>query len=371
MLRLISCCIVMICVLNPWVLSPQLPAAQSLETGGVASSEHLFLRLPQGREALGRDAIGDLERCYQFMDGTTGAKLPRRIFIFADWTQADNSCNQQEAKITLGMNNRAAAINPAGFLMHAAACEIGRLGLLQTSGGAQREDNAFLFEGMIEILAQEFAHSSRKLEGAWVISQFLDQMGKLGLAEQRSWSVFSGGRRSYRNAAPGITFLSFLRESQGRDRPVKFFESLKKASLVASLATVFKTPASELESAWLKKVREYKAPEEITTNGEEAPQLVQTALVPETCQPGGSLEIRLFMKDAGGNLFPDGVFLKDERTGKVLQAQTAAQKGAEYMAVVIPVDSTCPPGNYPYRVTAVDESGNVRHWNGAYRVLGF
>jgi hypothetical protein len=371
MVRLISCCIVLLCTLTFWLLPPQLPAAQSLEASGVASSEHLLLRLPLEREGLGRDAIGDLERCYQFMDGATGEKLPRRILLFADWNQADSSCNQQEAKITLGMNHRAAAVNPAGFLMHAAACEIGRLGLLQTSGGAQREDNAFLFEGMIEILAQEFAHNSRSLEGAWVVSQFLDQMRKLGLAEQRSWSAFSGGRRSYRNAAPGITFLSFLRESQGRDRPIKFFESLKKAGLVASLASVFRSPASELESAWLKKVREYKAPEEITINGEEAPQLVQTVLVPETCPPGGSLEIRLFMKDAGGNLFPDGIFIKDERTGKVLQPQAAAQKGADYLPVVISVDSTCPPGNYQYRVTAVDDSGNVRRWNGNYRVLGF
>jgi hypothetical protein len=371
MLRLISCFIVLLCVLNSCLLSPQLPAAQSVGASGVASSEHLLLRLPLEREALGRDVMGDLERCYQFMDGATGEKLPRRILLFADWNQAENSCNQQEAKIILGMNRRAAAVNPAGFLMHAAACEIGRLGLLQISGGAQREDNAFLFEGMIEILAREFAHSSRSLEGAWVVSQLLDQTGKLGLAEQRSWSAFSGGRRSYRNAAPGVTFLSFLRESQGRDRPLKFFESLKKASLVASLAAVFKAPASELESAWLKKVREYKAPEEITTNGEEAPQLVQTVLVPETCRPGGSLEIRLFMKDAGGNLFHDGIFIKEERTGKVLQPQAAAQKGAEYLAAVIPVDSACPPGNYQYRVTAVDESGNVRRWNGNYRVLGF
>jgi hypothetical protein len=371
MLRLIGCCVILLFVLNSCILSPRLPAAQSIEASGVASSEHLLLRLPLEREALGRDAIPDLERCYQFMDGATGEKLPRKIFLFADWKQADNSCNQQEAKITLGLNRRAAAVNPAGFLMHAAACEIGRLGLLQTSGGAQREDNAFLFEGMIEILAHEFSHSSRNLEGAWVVSQFLDQMGKLGLAEQRSWSAFSGGRRSYRNAAPGVTFLNFLRESQGRDRPVKFFESLKKASLVASLTAVFKSPASELESAWFKKVREYKAPEEITISGEEAPQLVQTVLVPETCQPGGSFELRLFIKDAAGNLLPDGVFIKDERTGKVLQPQAASQKGTEYLAVVIPVDSTCPQGNYRYGITAVDESGNVRRWSGNYRVLGF
>ncbi len=371
MLRLIVCYIAFLCVLNSCLLSPQLPAAQSIEASGVASSEHLLLRLPLEREALGRDAIADLERCYQFMDGATGEKLPRKVLLFANWKQVDNSYNQQEAKITLGMNRRAAAVNPVAFLMHAAACEIGRLGLLQTSGGAQREDNAFLFEGMVEILAHEFAHSSRNLEGTWVVSQFLDQMGKLGLAEQRSWSAFSGGRRSYRNSAPGVTFLSFLRESQGRDRPVKLFESLKRASLVASLAAVFKAPASELESAWLKKVREYKAPEEITTSGEDAPQLVQTLLVPEACQPGGSLELRLFMKDAAGNLLPDGVFIKDERTGKLLQPQAASQKGTEYLALVIPVDSTCPPGNYQYRVTAVDESGNVRRWSGNYRVLGF
>jgi hypothetical protein len=371
MLRLIVFCAILLCVLNSCVFSPLLPAAQFNEASGVASSEHLLLRLPLERESLGRDSIGDLERCYRFMDGATGEKLPKKIYIFADWSREENSCIQQEAKITLGMNHAAAALNPAGFLTHAAACEIGRLGLLQTSGGAQREDNAFLFEGMIEILAHEFTHSSRNLEGSWVVSQLLDQMGKLGLAEQRSWSTFSGGKRSYRNAAPGVTFLSFLRESQGRDRPLKFFESLKNSSLVAGLAAAFRAPASELESAWLKRVREYKAPDEITTNGEEAPQLLQTTIVPETAQPGGSVEIRLFMKDAAGNLFPDGVFVKDERTGKLLQPQMITQKGLQFLAVVIPVEATCSPGNYGYRVTAVDESGNVRRWNGSYRVLGF
>jgi hypothetical protein len=359
--------VILASLLSSSLIFPPLSEAQSPDRG--VTSEHVLMSLPAEREALGRDLIDDIERCYLFMDGATGEKLPGKIILIVDWDQAESSCNRQEAKIVLGMNSRAAAANPGEYLLHIAAREIGRLGLLQISGGAEREDNAFLFEGMIEILAREYSHNSRSLDGAWVISQFLDQMGKLGLANQRSWSVFSEGRRSFRNAAPGVTFLTILREMQGRDKPLKFFESLKKASLTNCLASVFKIPVSEIESAWLKRVREYQAPEEMTRAEKDVPQLVQTAFFPEKGKPGSSLEIRLIIKDAAANLFPEGVFLKDERTGRVLQAQAPSQKNAEYITVTIPVDANCPPGKYEYLIAAVDESGNLRRWNGSYLVL--
>jgi hypothetical protein len=341
--------------------------AQSFEKA--ITSEHVLVRVPPEWETLGRDSIADIERCYLFMNGATGEKLPRKVYLIVDWEKAESSCIQQEAKIILGMNKRAATVNPRESLMNLAAREIGRLGLLQISGGAEREDNAFLFEGMVEILAQEYAHNSRKIEGAWVIAQCLDQMGKLGFAQQRSWAAFSEGRRSLRNAAPGITFLTMLRELQGREKPPKFFESLKKASLTASLAAVFKSPAGELEAAWLKRVREYKIPDEITTNPEDIPKLLKTVLNPESCKPGETLDIRLFLKDAAGNLLPDGVFLKDERTGRIVQASAPSPSSADNMTVSISVDANCPPGKYQYLITAVDESGNVRRWQGSYLVL--
>jgi hypothetical protein len=358
--------LLIVSVLSSCLFSPPSSKAQSMST---ASSEHVLMRLPMEREALGRELIGDLERCYLFMSGATSGKLPRRIFLIPDWDQVENSWNLQEAKIILGMNRASAAVNQEGFLVHAAAREMGRLGLLQLSGGAEREDNDFLFEGMIEILARESTNTSRNLEGAWVIAQFLDQRGQLGLDRQRPWSVFSEGRRSFRNAAPGITFLTTFRELHGRDKAVKFFESLKRSSLAASLTLAFKAPVAELEKTWLKRVRDFQAPDEITTAADDVPQLVRIVFVPETCQPGNSLEIQLFMKDAGGNLFPDGVFLKDGRTGRILQARTLAQKSAESISIIMPVDANCPPGEYTYQIIAVDEAGNLRRWNGNYRVL--
>ncbi len=352
--------------LSACLFSPPFSQAQSIN---VVSSEHLLMRLPRERDALGRDLIADLERCYLFMNGATGGKLPRKIILIPDWDQVESSCSPQEAKIIIGMNRRAATVNENQFLLHAAAREIGRLGLLQTSGGAEREDNGFLFEGMIEILAHESTNTSRNLEGAWVVAQFLDRMGKLGFAHQRPWPVFSEGRRSFPNAAPGVTFLTTFRELQGRDKAVKFFESLKKTSLIAGLTAVFKASAPQLENIWLKRVREFQAPEEITAVADDVPQLVKTALVPEICRPGGSLEFQLFIKDASGDLFPEGVFLKDARTERVLQARATAQKSAEYVTVVMPIDANCPPGEYGFQVTAVDESGNVRRWTGNYRVL--
>jgi hypothetical protein len=367
-LRFVFCSLVVLTgALSSCLFSPPLSKAQAPDHR--VTSEHMLMHLPAEREALGRDLIDDIERCYQFMDGATGEKLPGKIVLIADWDQAESSCNRQEARITLGMNRRAAAVNPGKYLLHIAAREISRLGLLQLSGGAEREDNAFLFEGMVEILAREYSHSSRSLEAAWIVSQSLDRMGQLGLSNQRSWSAFSEGRRSFRNAAPGITFLTTLREMQGRDKALKFFESLKNNSLTNSLMSVYKAPLPELESAWLKRVREYQAPEEIATAENGVPQLVQTAFSPEECKPGDLLEIRLYIKDEAGDLMPDGVFLRDGRSGQTLQARAASQKNAEYITVAIPVDANCPPGKYEYLVLAVDEAGNVRRWNGIYRVL--
>jgi len=232
---------------------PGMSAAQVID--GI-SSEHLRVRMPSERETLGRDTIADLEICYGFMNRATGQSLPRRIFIHVRWDASDIRCDYQRATIHLGMNARAAAANPRKFLMHHAAREMARMGLLELSQGAEREDTEFLFEGMVKILVHEYEHSSRNLESAWTLSRLLDEMNLLGLASQRSWTAFSGGRRCLRSAAPGITFLTTFRELHGRDRPLKLFQSLRTTGLNQSLTAAFKAPVSELEDIWLKKVRE-------------------------------------------------------------------------------------------------------------------
>jgi hypothetical protein len=360
-------CAILVGLMNSCILSPEISSSQLIDS---VSSEHVLMRMPIGREAVARDTISEIEHCYGFMNRATGEHLPRQILINVNWDQPESSCNWRDANITVGMNRPDRLANQNAILLHKAGREIARLGLLELSQGAQREDTEFLFEGMIEILAHEYEHSSRSLEAAWTISQLLDEMQMLGFSSQRSWSKFSAGKRCLRSAAPGITLLTAFKDLQGRDRPIKLFEALKRASLTESLAIAFKAPATELETAWLKRVREYRAADEITIAAEDAPQLLQTACVPETGRPGDSLQLRLFLKDRTDNLLPDGVFVKDERTNRVLQAQTASEKNAGYMAVMIPLEVNCPPGQFTYQITAVDEAGNLRRWSGTYTVVG-
>ena len=342
-------------------------AARAQQTGSIAA-EHIVLFMPSERTSLGRELIADLERCHGFMNRATNGSLPKKVSITVSWDQSESGCNRRESSITIGMSQPAAAVDARGYLFHSAAREIARLGLLELSRGAQREDTEFLFEGMIEILVHEFDHSSRALEAAWTLSRYLDEIQQLGLSAQRTWSSFSGGRRCLRSAAPGITFLMTFRELQGRERPLKFFEALRKSSLLESLSTAFRAPAADLESIWLKRVRDYRIPDEITVKPETAPRLIQTVYVPETGKPGAELQLRLFIENRARDLLPEGIFVRDGRSGRLLQAQTAFEKGAGFFAVRIPIEANCPPGQYPYDMTAIDESGNLRRWSGAYTV---
>lgn len=332
------------------------------------ASEHLRLSVPAERESLGRDLIGELERCYLFMNRATGQSLPRKLLIAVNWDQSESSCNWQNAAVILGMKQPAASANSKSFLLHQAGKEMARLGLLELSQGAQREDTEFLFEGMSEILIHDFEHRSRSLESAWEISSFLDQMKMLGLATQRSWTKFSSGKRSFRNAAPGITLLTTYREIQGRDAPLRLFESLRKSSLTASLSIAFKAPMPEIESTWLKKVRDYQPGDEITAEGEDIPQLLQTALIPGTAKPGTTIELQLSFRDRYNDLRPDGVFLRDERSGIVVQADAASEQAAGPFTLKIPIEPNCTPGDYKYWVTAIDEAGNISRYSGTYKV---
>ena len=341
-------------------------SAQQIQS---VASEHVSLRMSAEWGSLGRDLVTEMERCYDFMNRATGQKLPRKIVIIANWDQAENSCNWQNAAITVGMNQPAAVADPRAFLLHAAGREMARGGLIETSGGAEREDTEFLFEGMIEILVREYEHTSRSLEGAWVVSKYLDEMKLLGMANERAWTTFSSGKRCFRTAAPGITLLTTYREMLGREAPLRFFEALKKNSLAASLTLAFKAPASEVENTWLKRVREHPEVDEITIKAEEAPQLVQTILNPGIAKPGTTIAMQLLLKNRNNNLLPEGVFVRDERSGKVLQAETASERGVNSLLLKIPIEPNCPPGEYKYQVTAVDETGNLRRWAGSYKVI--
>jgi|WetSurSiteA1Bulk_404760.scaffolds.fasta_scaffold02980_2 hypothetical protein len=366
MFRLYKLSIILISFFTLFLLIPEISSSQLIDS---VSSEHVVMRMPEGRESLGRDLIPDIERCYIFMNRATNASLPRKIAVVVNWDLPDSSYNQRDASIIVGMNKPDPAANLRALLLHNVGREIARFGLIELSQGAQREDTEFLFEGMSEILMHEFEHSSRSLDAAWAVSRLLDDMQMLGFSTQRSWSSFSGGKRCFRNAAPGITFLTTFRELQGRERPMKLFEALGKTSLTKSLESAFKAPIAEIENVWLKRVREYRVADEITVAAEEAPKLLQTAYVPDISQPGTTLQVRLFFKDFLGNLLTDGIFVQDERTSRVLQAQAASEKDGGYVVVMIPIESNCPPGQYNFQITAIDESGNLRRWTGSYKVV--
>ncbi|MBN2339550.1 MAG: hypothetical protein JXP48_13540 [Acidobacteria bacterium] len=329
------------------ILGAGLPRAQQL---GRVSSDHVIVQMPAERELLGRQLIGDLERCYAYMNRSIGGALPRQVAVTLDWTRAEAVCNRRAGHITIGMG-RPEASGDKELLFHAIAREMARLGLLNLSEGAAREDTEFLFEGMIEILVHEFDHSSRSLESAWAISKLLLEMDRLGLARQRTWSDFSGGVRNHRSAAPGVTFFKTFRDLQGRERPVKFFESLKKRSLLKAMETAFKAPGDELERVWLDRVREYRIPEEILIHEARAPRLVRVEFRP------ADAVLRLVIEDADRDL--STVFVRDEGSGSVLQARAETENGVPFFAVSLPAGA--PAG--AVTIVAVDEAGNLRSWN--------
>jgi hypothetical protein len=364
MLKFIFACAVLAGLLMPGFFASRAFAVQM----GTVASKHVMLQMPSERELLGRELTVDIERCYEFMDRSINKSLPRKIFITVDWNLSESASNYRTDSITIGMNQPAALKDEKGFLFHGIAREIARLGLLNISNGAQREDTEFIFEGMIEILVHEYNHSSMNLDAAWATAHLLDERQMLGLAQQRSWTAFSGGKRNHRNAAPGITFLQSFRDLLERDRPVKFFESLRNNSLLNGLGLAFKAPAPDLESIWLKKVREYQIPDELTSNAGGAPQLVKSMVAPKAAKPGASIQLRLYIEDVAYDLVPENIFVKDERSGRVYPVQASSEKNEQFFSLTIPIEPNCPAGPYTLQVIAIDESGNLRRWNISYSV---
>lgn len=351
------------------ILCISLSAAGQSRTG-LTVSEHLRVQAPPDRGWLARDSISEMERCWQFMNRATGGMLPRQITVLISMDAVENSTNLRESIITIGLGNPTASYDMKSFLEHSAAREMAHMGLANLSGGTGlRNDSEFLLAGMAKILVHEYTQSTRNLESAWIIAHYLDQMKLLGLKIQSNWISFSGGKDNLRAASPGITFLQFCRDTYGREKLRKLFESLKKGNLSQGLDTTFKSTAEVLESSWLQKVREYDEISDITIDSDEnVPQFKRTELIPDIAQSGTSLQIRLFITDGDNNLSPGGVFLKDESSGSVFQAQPPAEKEAGYMFVNLPIEAGRQPGPYTYAVTAIDEEGNVRNWRGTYTV---
>ena len=272
-------------------------------------SDHVRVRIAAEREWFGRDAVVDLERCWQFMDRATGS-MPRRVLVVVNWDSADTTAEYENGTIRIGMDRPAAASDARSFLLHCGGREMARLGLLGLSQGrAAREESSFLLEGMSELLVHEYEASNRNLEGDWAIAHMLDRMKRLGFAQQSQWSVFAGKQHSLMTAAPGATFLMTCRELHGRDSLFKLFDSLKGSNLQEALFSAFKTPPAALESTWLQRVRDYDVSQDVTaTTAEDAPHLQKMTAVGN---PGGSLQVRLYLKDNASGLLPEGVFVLD------------------------------------------------------------
>ena len=365
MMKSLLMCAIAACCLISGFLSIHSTSAQQM---GSIKSDHVLVQMDSERELLGRELIADIERCYAFMNRSIAGALPKRVLINVDWGQVDSSCNYRDGRIVIGMNQPLAMADERAFLAHSIAREMARMGLLILSQGAQREDTEFLFEGMLEILVHEYNHTSRSLEAAWATSRLLDEMQALGLTQQRSWNSFSRGSSRHRNAAPGITFLQTFRELQGRDRPVKLFEELKKKSLVTALEAAFKAPVADVERIWLDKVREYSMPDEITINSAGAPKLDKAETSPQVGKPGDDIQLRLFFRNANPDLTAGNVFLKDERSSRVILAEPSTDKNAGFLKATFHIDENCPPGTYSYQTTAIDDGGNLRTWKGVYVV---
>ena len=344
---------------------PRLPA-QALDR---IVSEHVRIRVPAEQEWLGRDVIVDLERCYLFVHRLTGKSLPRWVLVTVNWSEGETRLDRENAQITLGM--RGAAADSRAYLMHHAAREMGRLALLVLSeGNAGLVENRFLLEGMAEIIAHEFEGSSRGLGAAWARCHLLDRMQPLSFEALASWDRFSAGRQDLASASPGITLLLTGRSLRGRERLLRLFEAMRNKSPTESLAEAFKLPASALQKMWLERVRGYRPEEKLTVASEEAaPALDRVAVEPDAAKAGTTLRIRAFIRDRSNDLAPEGVFLEDRPSQRVVQAATAIEAAAKHFVFELPLERERKPGLYEFLVTAIDEAGNLRTWPGSYAVV--
>jgi hypothetical protein len=91
-------------------------------------------------------------------------------------------------------------------------------------------------------------------------------------------------------------------------------------------------------------------------------------LVPEAVAPGDALKLQLFIEDRALNLLANGIFVRDGRTNRLVTVKDATEKGTGFFIATIPIEANCPPGQFPYEATVIDESGNLKRWSGTYTV---
>jgi hypothetical protein len=332
-------------------------------------SKHVRVRIAAERQLIGREAISDLERCWEFVDSATGGQLPRRVQIVIGFQDAAMSVDAARATLSIGMSNPAASRDPRGFLLQNAAREMARLALINlSSGGAAKDENRFLLQGMAEMLAHDFSNTVKRLGAAWAICFYLDRMNPLTLKRLAVQTEATGGNHDLLSASPGITFLTACREQYGRERLFKLFESMSRRSLDESLGMVFKGTTAGLEAQWLARIRNYHPADLTSTTEGEVPALDRITFVPESGRPGENLSMRLYAHDGADDLSPGGIFVVDESSGKVLQGAAGGKGGDRYIQFEIPIDPGRPPGRYRLQVAAVDDEGNIRNWEASYLI---
>lgn len=345
---------------------PLLPAQDWDESN---KTKHVQIRIPADRQWLGRETANDLERCWGFIDAATGRKLPNRVLVVIHWRDALAAADFERGTITIGMNDPASGTNPRAYLLHAAARELGRMALINLSGGgAAKEENRFLLEGMSEMLAHDFSNTVRRLSAAWTICHYLDLIQPLDLQNLSTRPELAGSIHDLSSASPGITFLTLCRELFGSERTLKLFEYLARKNLDESLTAVFKVPVAGLEAQWLARVRSHDPADVTITTAEEAPALDRITFEPDPGKPGVPLGARLFTRDGTNDLMAAGVFVVDETSGRVLQGRQTVTAGRRATQFEIPIETARQAGRYRMRVVAVDEGGNVRNWEAFYSV---
>jgi hypothetical protein len=341
------------------------PLSAQIGVGRIVS-EHIWVRMPVDREWLGRETIVQLEQVWRYVSAMTSDALPRRLLVAIDWDTLDAHVDLANGSISIGLASPAAQAAPKRFLLHGAAREMALFGLAQVSrGGALRPEARSLSEAMAEVMAHEQDRSVKALAGAWTLAHLLDRIRPLSIARLGEWSE-DGGESRFRAVAPAITFMTSCLELHGRDRGIKLFEALRKGSVEEALSAAFRARPEVLEEEWLRKVRALGAFEDLTVAAEEdAPVLRQTVAPP--ARPGAVLQLRFAVEDAMRDLTPGSVFVVDEASRRVFQAQ---REGAGTTARIdIPIEAGRAGGKYTYRAVAVDDAGNVRQWVGSYTVV--
>ena len=116
------------------LLVAPLLTAQVMDDSIVA--KHVRVRIPAERQWLGRDTISDLERCWEFVQASTGGYLPSRVLVVIHWQDSIATTDPDRSTISIGLNDSAAAADMKGYLLHNAACELARFALINLSDGA-------------------------------------------------------------------------------------------------------------------------------------------------------------------------------------------------------------------------------------------